>query len=233
MSLNGILSSALTALQTNTAALRVVSNNVANMNTPGYARRVVNQQVLVTGGQLQGVSIADIQRTADQFLTQETLSANSASQQFSTQSTIFDQLNGMLGQPGDGTALTTQLDNIYAALGNAALAPNSSASRQGILNSFQSLAGTISNLSTSLNTLQQQVDQQVGTTIGSVNGKTITCDNIIVAQGHFGTTNNWWMGGPGMKGAHVSLSGATEQTCKIAGSLLPAVVVLRREAQAR
>ena len=62
-------------------------------------------------------------------------------------------------------------------------------------------------------------------TIGSVNGKTITCDNIIVAQGHFGTTNNWWMGGPGMKGAHVSLSGATEQTCKIAGSLLPAVVV--------
>lgn len=170
MSLNGILSSALTALQTNTAALRVVSNNVANMNTPGYARRVVNQQVLVTGGQLQGVNIADIQRMADKFLTQETLSANSASQQYSTQSTIFDQLNGMLGQPGDGTALTTQLDNIYAALGNAALAPNSSASRQGILNSFQGLSSTISSLSTSLSTLQQQVDQQVGTTVGSING---------------------------------------------------------------
>jgi flagellar hook-associated protein 1 FlgK len=170
LSLNGILSSALTALQTNTAALRVVSNNVANLNTPGYTRRVVNQQVLVTGGQLQGVGIADIQRMADKFLIQETLSANSASQQYSTQSTIFDQLNGMLGQPGDGTALTTQLDNIYAALGNAALAPNSSASRHGILNSFQSLAGTISNLSTSLSTLQQQVDQQVGTSIGSING---------------------------------------------------------------
>ena len=169
MSLNGILSSALSALQTNTAALRVVSNNVANMNTPGYDRRVVNQQVLVTGGQLQGVSISDVQRMADKFLTQETLSANSASSQYSTQSTIFDQLNGMLGQPGDGTALTTQLDNIYAALGSAALAPNASSSQQGILNSFQSFAGTVSNLSTSLNTLQQQVDQQVGTTVSSVN----------------------------------------------------------------
>lgn len=169
MSLNGILSSALTALQTNTAALRVVSNNVANLNTPDYARRVVNQQVLVSGGQLQGVGIAEIQRMADKFLMQETLSANSASQQYSTQSTIFDQINGMLGKPGDGTALTTQLDNIFAALGNAALAPNASASRQGILNSFQSLASTISTLSTSLNTLQQQVDQQVGTAIGSVN----------------------------------------------------------------
>ncbi|HVZ69668.1 MAG TPA: flagellar hook-associated protein FlgK [Rhizomicrobium sp.] len=169
MSLNGILSSALTALQTNTAALRVVSNNVANMNTPGYARRVVNQQVLVAGGQLQGVNIADIQRVTDQFLTRETLSANSGAQQYSTQATIFDQLNGMLGKPGDGTALTTQLDNIYAALGSAALAPNASASQQGILNSFQSLASTISNLSTSISGLQQQVDQQVGTSIGTVN----------------------------------------------------------------
>jgi len=170
LSLNGILSSALTALQTNTAALRVVSNNVANMNTPGYARRVVNQQVLVTGGQLQGVSIGDIQRMSDNFLMQESLSSNSAAQQYSTESTVFDQLNGMLGQPGDGSALTTQLDNIYAALGSAALAPNASASQQGILNSFQSLAGTVSNLSTSISNLQQQVDQQVGTSIGSVNG---------------------------------------------------------------
>lgn len=169
MSLNGILSSALTALQTNTAALRVVSNNVANINTEGYARRVVNQQVLTTAGQIQGVGIADIQRMADQFLTQETLSANSAATQYSTQSTIFQQLNGMLGQPGDGTALTTQLDNIYAALGSAALAPNASASQQGILNSFQSLANTVSTLSNSLSTLQSQVDKQVQTSIGSVN----------------------------------------------------------------
>ncbi len=193
MSLNGILSSALSALQTNTAALRVVSNNVANMNTPGYDRRVVNQQVLVTGGQLQGVSISDVQRMADKFLTQETLSANSASSQYSTQSTIFDQLNGMLGQPGDGTALTTQLDNIYAALGSAALAPNASSSQQGILNSFQSFAGTVSNLSTSLNTLQQQVDQQVGTTVSSVNNliqQVYSLNQQILKAGALGDTSS-------------------------------------------
>jgi hypothetical protein len=62
-------------------------------------------------------------------------------------------------------------------------------------------------------------------TIGSVNGKTITCNNIIVAQGNFGTTNNWWMGGPGMKGAHISISGATEQTYQIADSRKPAIVI--------
>lgn len=62
-------------------------------------------------------------------------------------------------------------------------------------------------------------------TIGVVGGKTVTCDNILIAQGHFGTTNNWWMGGPAMKGAHIGPTGATEQTCKLSGSVLPAVVI--------
>jgi hypothetical protein len=62
-------------------------------------------------------------------------------------------------------------------------------------------------------------------TIGSTSGKTITCDNIIVAQGNFGTTNNWRMGGPGRKGAHISISGATEQTCQLSDSKRNAIVI--------
>lgn len=64
-----------------------------------------------------------------------------------------------------------------------------------------------------------------GTLVMQVGGKTVTCDNIIVAQGNFGTTNNWWMGGPNMKGIHISLSGATIQKCSVQGSLLPAAVI--------
>ncbi len=67
----------------------------------------------------------------------------------------------------------------------------------------------------------------IGTmTIGSTDGNTITCENVIVAQGNFAKTNNWWMGGPEMKGAHIGPIGATEQTCKdAAGRHLPAAVV--------
>ncbi len=169
MALNGILSSALSALQTNTAALRVVSGNVANINTQGYDRRVVNEQAQVVGGQLSGVSIADIQRVSDQFLTQETLAANSGSSQYSAQSNIFDQLNGMLGEPGDGTSLTSQLSNVQSALASASLSPSSGASQQGALTAFQNLAGAISSLSTAVSGLQTQVDQQVSSSIGTVN----------------------------------------------------------------
>jgi flagellar hook-associated protein 1 FlgK len=169
LSLDGILSSALTALQTNSAALRVISNNVANMNTPGYTRRMVNEQALTIGGQLAGVQIADVQRVTDKFLLQEVLSSNAASSQYSTQSGIFDQINGLLGQPGDGTALTSRLDNIFAALGQASLSPNASTSQLSVLSSYQSFASAVSSLSSSLSTLKSQTDRQIGNSTGSVN----------------------------------------------------------------
>lgn len=169
MSLNGILSSALSALQTNQAALRTVSNNVANINTDGYVRRVVNQEAQVSGGQLTGVDISEIQRVADQFLNQEVLTSQGTSSQYGTENDVFTQLNGFLGKPGDGTALTSQLDNVFTALGNVALAPTSSTNQQAVLTQFQSLADTVTNLSGSLSKLQTTVDQQVTSSIGSVN----------------------------------------------------------------
>ncbi|HET7334727.1 MAG TPA: flagellar hook-associated protein FlgK [Rhizomicrobium sp.] len=169
MSLNAIASSALSALLTNTAALRVVSNNVGNMNTDGYARRVVNEQAQTAAGQLTGVSIADVQRVVDKFLTQEALSAKGSSSQYSAQNVIFNQLNGLLGSPGDNTALTARLDNIFSALGNAALAPTSSTSQQSVLAALQGMASTITSTYNSVVGLQSQVDQQVSSAVGTVN----------------------------------------------------------------
>jgi flagellar hook-associated protein 1 FlgK len=163
------MASALSALQTNSAALRVVSNNVANVNTPGYARRVVTEQAQSVGGELSGVGIADVQRVVDQFLNQENLSAQSGSARYTAQTSVFDQLNGLLGSPGDSTSLTSQLSSLSTALGQATLSPTASASQLGALSGFQNLASSISTLGSSISGLQTQVDQQVGTTVTSAN----------------------------------------------------------------
>src|SRR5262249_11947641 len=109
VSLNGIAGSALSALQTSQAALGSVSNNISNLNTPGYARRIVNLEALSANGQLMGVDVASIQRVTDQFLSQEQLSANGAASQYDTMAGLFSQLNGLLGGPGDNQSLATQL----------------------------------------------------------------------------------------------------------------------------
>ena len=169
MSLNGITASAISALQTNQAALNVVSNNVANLNTPGYARRVVNESTLAAGGQLAGVDIASVERVTDQFLQQEQLSAGGTASQYDTMANLFSQLNGLLGGPGDNQSLGTQLTNVASAFATASQAPGSSASQTGVMNALNNLASTFSNVSGTITSLQNQVDQQVVNSVGSTN----------------------------------------------------------------
>ena len=169
MSLNGIAASAISALKTNQAALGVVSNNITNLNTPGYARRVVNLQTLSAGGQLMGVDVASIQRVTDQFLAQEQLSAGGAASQYDTMAGLFSQLNGLLGGPGDNQSLAKQLTNLSAAFATASQAPTSSASRIGVMNALNNLAGTFSNVYGTISSLRSQIDQQAVASISSTN----------------------------------------------------------------
>ena len=169
MSLNGILSNALSALQTNTEALRVTSGNIANINTQGYARRVVNLQTQSIGGALGGVDIADVQRVIDQYLAKEALAAGGASSRYDAQSSLYGQMNGLLGSPGDGTALTSQLSDVGTALGQAVLSPSSSAAQLGALGAFQSLASQYSSLASSIQGLRAQADQQVQAAVTQAN----------------------------------------------------------------
>jgi flagellar hook-associated protein 1 len=169
VSLNGIAGSAISALKTNSAALGVVANNVSNLNTPGYARRIVNQQTLSAAGQLMGVDIASIQRVTNQFLTQESLAAGGSSSQYNTMTDLFAQLNGMLGGPGDNQSLATGMTKLASAFATASQAPTASASRTGVMNALNGLASTFSGISDTIASLRKQIDQQASSSITGVN----------------------------------------------------------------
>ncbi len=165
MSLNGIMSTALSSLQTNTSALKVVSQNISNLNTDNYARRQVNLAVQGSDGIASGVTIEDVTRVTDQYLTQENLSATSSSAQYDTMSSVFDQINTLLGSPGDGNSLSSKLSDVSTKLGAAQLSTNSSSSQAAVVNSMKSLASSISNMSTQLDSLSSQTDQQLSTSV--------------------------------------------------------------------
>lgn len=159
----------MSALKTNSTALSVVSNNVSNLNTPGYARRIVNEQTLAAGGQLMGVDIASVQRVSSQFLNQEVLSAGGAASQYDTMAGLFSQLNGLLGGPGDNQSLATGLSNLANAYATASQAPTASASRAGVVNALNNLASQFSSASSTIATLQTQIDQQVVNSVAPAN----------------------------------------------------------------
>jgi flagellar hook-associated protein 1 FlgK len=169
VALDGILSGGLSALLTNTAALRVTSDNIANVNTEGYSRRVVQQQTLAPDGRLMGVDIASINRVVNNYLDREVLNANASASRWDIHSSILDQLNASLGHPGDGTSIGSQLDSLYSMLGQVSLDPSSLATRLGALNQFQSLAGSISDLSAGVQALRLNADGEVASTVSQAN----------------------------------------------------------------
>ena len=72
MSINSIINNSLTGLFTSQTALRTISNNVANVNTEGYARQVVRLDPIINGGIGSGVQITSIDRIVDKFLEKAT-----------------------------------------------------------------------------------------------------------------------------------------------------------------
>ena len=68
MSLSAATSTALSGLATAQTGLRATANNITNVNTEGYDRRVVEQQSRLLGGVGVGVEVAEIKRVVDDFL---------------------------------------------------------------------------------------------------------------------------------------------------------------------
>ena len=82
MSLGVALNTAASGLQAAQASLRAVSDNIANVNTPGYVRKKVNQEQQVVDGVGMGVKIDGVKRITDQYLQMASLTAVSESQRW-------------------------------------------------------------------------------------------------------------------------------------------------------
>ena len=169
MALNGILSSGLSAILTNSAAMRVTSDNIANVHTPGYVRRVAQQETLAPGGVLAGVQITSIKRILNEYLDKEVLSASGNAARYDVQSSVMTQLDAALGEPGDGNSIGSRIDAVYAALGQASLDPSSLTGRLGALGQFDSLAQTISGIADSVAKLRASADQEISASVAQAN----------------------------------------------------------------
>ena len=66
MSLNAVLSNALSGLAVAQNALSVTSNNVANVNTEGYTRKLAQQEAVVIDGRGAGARALATTRAVDE-----------------------------------------------------------------------------------------------------------------------------------------------------------------------
>lgn len=169
MSLAAILSSANSGLMAAQTGLRTVSDNIANINTPGYVRKVVDQAPLVSGGLGAGVSVTQIRRAADQFLQRASLTATASAAEAGVTATAMDRAQALFGNPGDDSSFFTRLDEVYAAFTAASSDAASSIRRDQAIDSVTDFLSEASRISTSLQAMAVEADTRIGAVIERTN----------------------------------------------------------------
>ncbi|WND02065.1 flagellar hook-associated protein FlgK [Temperatibacter marinus] len=161
MSLNSIINTSLSGLFVNQQTLQVASNNIANVNTPGYSRLVVEQAPNVVQGSSAGVIVSGVTRVVDRFLESAFRTSSSNAAEYTAQREFQDRIQGLLGDPNADSSLSQRLSDIYVSIADMSLNPADTLRRQQTLNEMQTFLDNISLIQDEVQNLRNETNQQI------------------------------------------------------------------------
>ncbi|MDN0082263.1 flagellar hook-associated protein FlgK [Crenobacter sp. SG2305] len=174
----GIGLSGLNAAQ---GGLSVIGNNIANVNTPGYNRQVVNlsnRSPLGFGSSFfgTGVDLNSVSRVYDKYLTQQVQNASTQNSSYQSQLTFLNQLDSAMSDSSSG--LSSSLQSFYSSLQSLSSQPSSAPSRQSVISMGQALATKFQSIDSRLTELHNGINSQITSSVGSVNGLVDTISKL-------------------------------------------------------
>jgi flagellar hook-associated protein 1 FlgK len=171
--LSASLNIALSSLSANDGAITTTSNNIANANTPGYARQISQFEetapVLASGVAIgTGVTLGRPQTVRDNVLqlriTQEAQQGGQLDSFLSSMSQVQTLFN-----EASGTGLQQPLSAFFNSLQQLSTDPSNLSLRQGVISAGQNLASAFHQVSSGLSAQQQNLNLGVRQTVGQIN----------------------------------------------------------------
>ena len=185
--ITSVLDIAQQALAADQEALNVTSNNVANENTPGYTREVVNFQsvdaVTLSGGTIGAGVTASATSQRDRVLEQQVQQQTQTQAQSGALESALEQIQNIFGlssTPTDAssTALGTATNSFFSALSGLTSDPSDTSTRQNVLTAANTLAGAFNSAANQIAQVSSSLNQQVVSDVGQVNSLTTTIASL-------------------------------------------------------
>lgn len=178
MSLNLILNTASSGLSVAQQQLRVVSDNVANVNTPGYVRKIADQVSLTSQGVGSGVDIARVRLATDRFLQAASLNAGAEAARQGVRYELYDRIQSLFGDPGGNSGFFSQIDGVFSSFAAAAEDPVSSPRRQDALFKAQALFDEASRISGQIQAVREDADGRIQSAVEKANSLLEQIENL-------------------------------------------------------
>lgn len=169
------LNTALSGLFANQRSLGIVSHNIANANTEGYSRQVMNTvaykpQVLPGGfGTLGvGVDITAVKQIRDNYLDFKYRVENSVKGEWDARASVLTELEGIFNEPSD-SSIAELLDQYYESLQSLQKNPENLTARTLVRQNTIALSEGTQRISNMLKDLQADLNFQFKSAVGEVN----------------------------------------------------------------
>jgi flagellar hook-associated protein 1 FlgK len=169
MSLNLALTSAISGLSTAQAGLDVISNNIANVNTEGYTRKVFVPESVVLAGNGAGVQIGDIINNVDQNLLRDSRTARSSLGLLATTSSYFKRIQDTFGTPQSNSSISNQLNKLQQEFATLTTSPETVSQQLAAVQAGVTVANTLANMSKTVQTLRLNADREIESAVADVN----------------------------------------------------------------
>ena len=169
MGLTAMMNAAASGLQASQTALSTVSNNISNVNTPGYVRELVDQSPQVVGGAGMGVTIDGVRRITNQFLEGANYNANSTQSSAGIIANLINQAQSAFGDPSQASSYLNNLSTVFTDFTAAANDPASNLPRSQVVDDLTNFLDSTHNVAGTLTGLNTQADAQISSDINQAN----------------------------------------------------------------
>ena len=183
------LRTARSGLLVNQQTLDVVANNIANVNSEGYSRKIVNTETRVLNGVASGVQISEITRRVDEGLLKNIRIELAELNKFTVQDDFFARTQDLFGKPGENSSLSHLFENFTSALELLAVSPNRSLEQAEVVRRAQDVTFALQNMSETIQELRQQADVAIADTVTEMNKIVASIDQLnedIITNGSVG-----------------------------------------------
>jgi flagellar hook-associated protein 1 FlgK len=169
MSLSQALSAAIAGLKVNQSSLALVAANVANADTPGYVRKIVNQVAVAGNNTGISVNISAIQRELDTYVQRQLRVENSGASYADMRAQMYQQLQDVYGQPGSSNTLESVYNNFTTSLQALSSSPDDPAARSSVISTAQLLTQQLNQMSSSIQGLRGDAELSIGGAVSKAN----------------------------------------------------------------
>lgn len=159
-----LTSIALSGLSAHKTALATTGHNISNVNTEGYTRQVATfdtypPQREGPGYLGTGVFISNVNRVANEFLTEQLRRDTQNKEAFASYHEFAKRIDSLLGD--DATAVTPTLINFFNAINDVSDDPSSIPARQVMLSEGEALVNRFSSVYEQLNLQNEALNQDL------------------------------------------------------------------------